>query len=44
MNTLIDALESSGETVREDNQDKNNWSENADAVRKYLIETCKIIA
>lgn len=44
VNTLLKALESSGESVREEGQDPNDWSLNLDAARVYLIETCKIIA
>lgn len=43
VNSLLSALEASGEKVRADDQDSNDWEANFDAARSYLIETMKVI-
>ena len=43
VNSLLSALEASGEKVRADDQDNNDWETNFNAARSYLIETMKVI-
>jgi hypothetical protein len=44
MNTIIKCIESTGEKVHDENSDKIDWSNNADAARCYLIEKLHIVA
>ena len=44
VNVLLELLESAGETVRDEKQDKLDWGKNLDSAREYLIEKLNIIA
>lgn len=43
LNSLLVALESSGETIRDSADNKYDWSQNIDTARIYLIEKMKVI-
>lgn len=44
MNSLLDALEACGETIRSEEHNKTSWESNSDAARIYLIDKMKIAA
>ena len=43
LNSLLSCIESTGQKVRDDETDKNDWSTNLEASREYIIEKMKLI-